>query len=245
MKEIKEKIEDNQKNEDKEEVNEAIKKKQNSQMRFALFLMVAIIIIIVGVPYINNTFLNNFEYKGLEFQKTKLGDLVFYSSRFPVVTPTGKVIGNYAVNFRNDPRKLEDIKVNVSNNTIKFAVEGNKFSPVYISLNPYMEICEDSVISMAGLSKFLGDSGLQVSSAYTDKPFATKNNATYRWCDSSFFDTVIVVTDGNESSITEIMPNCYKLTFNDCRILEVSEKFQLSILEEYAFRFKNKENFEK
>ncbi len=220
-----EKTEDNEK---------AIAYKQNKQLQWIFFLMIGVALILLIVPYITVHFFNTFEYGKLEFQKTKLGNLVFYSTKFPVMSLTGAVVGDYAVNFRNDPRTLDYIPVRVLNNTIQFVREGNKFSPVYITLNPYMKMCEDSVISMAGLSKFLGDSGLTIKSAYSDETYAKNNNATFRWCDSSQFDTVIVITDGKETSITEIDPHCYKIQFKDCEILQASEKFQLKILGDYA-----------
>ena len=99
-----------------------------------------------------------------------------------------------------------------------------------------MKLCDNSVISMAALAGFLGDSGLVVKSAYTDKAYARDHNATARWCYDSSFDTVIIVTDGNESSIKEIAPDCYQLTFKECNVLQVSERFQLLILEDYAQR---------
>lgn len=212
--------------------------KQNKQLQWIFFLMIGIVLILLIVPYIMIHFFNTFEYGKLEFQKTKLGDLVFYSTKFPVIGLTGAVVGEYAVNFRNDPRTLDYIPVTILNNTIQFVRDGNKFSPVYITLNPYMKMCEDSVISMAGLSRFLSDSNLNVRSAYSDIEYAKNNNATFRWCDSSQFDTVIVVTDGKETSITEIDPHCYKIQFKDCEILQASEKFQLKILADYAETFK-------
>lgn len=228
---MQEKIED-------EKDNENNLKKENRQIMWMMTLMTLIIIIVIMVPYVYNNFINKFDYNGLEFQKTKLGDLVFYSSKFPVVSGTGQVIGDYAVNLRNDPRELDDVIVNVTDNKIQFALEGNKFGTTYISLNPFMKMCEDTVISMAALSGFLGDSGLEVKSAYTDKAYARENNGTHRWCYDSGFDTVIIVTDGNETSITEIAPNCYKISYKDCEILKASERFELLILEEYADRFK-------
>lgn len=221
-----------------ESLNQSVRTKQNNQLFWALFLMVSLVLILVAVPYINQHYINTFDYHGLTFQKTKMGELVFYSTQFPVVSGTGAVIGDYAVNLRTDPRVLaEEVVVNVTNDTIKFARDGKKFGEVYISLNPFMKLCDDSVISMAALAGFLGDSGLVVKSAYTDKAYARDHNTTARWCYDSGFDTVIIVTDGNESSITEIAPNCYQLMFKECNILHVSERFQLSILEEYAKRF--------
>ncbi len=211
---------------------------QNKQIKWAVILMAGIILLIIVVPFVKTNFVDKFEYKGLIFQKTQLGDLIFYSSRFPVLSITGNVIGNYAVNFRNDPRDLEDIPVNLRSDRIDFTLENkNKYGPVYISLDPRMEACEDSGIALLELSGFLRDSGLDVKSAVTDKNYAKENNLVQRWCHNSGFDTVIIITDGNETVINEIAPNCYEIVFNDCRILEGAERFILSVLEEYARRF--------
>ena len=217
-------------------------KKQNNQVKWALFIMVGIVVIVVLVPYIKMNYFDKFNYKGLDFQKTTLGDLVFYSTRFPVVSGTGQVTGSYSVNLRNDPRDLEYIPVNVKDNKIKFARDGMEFGNVYISLYPFMEMCEDTGIAMATLSGFLTDSGLYVQSGVTDNAYARDNNQTHKWC--SPFETVIVVSDrgevfteGNETSISEIGANCYEIKFDNCEVMQASEKFMMVILEEYAERF--------
>lgn len=253
--EDKEKLEDNSKesdnnvealfqdeepeNKEEEKDNKSLKKTQNIQAKWMVFLMIGLILIVVAVPFITKNFINTFDYKGLQFQKTKLGDIIFYSTRFPVVGITGQAVGTYSVNLRSDPRDLDFIPVDITEDRVEFAVYGNKFGDVYISLFPFMEICEDSVISLAALSGFLKDSNLNVKSAYTDKAYAKKHDVEQRWCYNDGFDTVIVVTDGDETSITEIAPNCYELQFSDCEILQVSERFMLLILEEYANRFQD------
>lgn len=219
--------------------NKEIEKIQNKQIKWAVFLMVAIVLIIVIVPFVKNNFIDKFDYKGLVFQKTQLGELVFYSTKFPVISITGQVIGDYSINMRNDPRDLEYIPVNVSEGKIEFTVDRNKYGDVYISLNPFMEVCEDSGIAMLTLSGFLSDSALNVSSAVIDKAYAKKYNLTQRWCYNSGFDTVILITDGNKTTINEIKPNCYELQFNNCEVLQVSEKFMLNILEQYTGRFES------
>lgn len=220
-------------------ISNEIKKKHENQLKWSVFLMVSIILIIVIIPFINNNFINKFNYHGITFQKTHLGDLVFYSAKFPVVSTTGQVTGDYAINLRNDPRDLENIPVNVKEGQIKFnlILKNNTevYAPTYISINPFMEICEDSGISLLTLSGFLRDSGLQVKSAITDKAYAKANNKTHKWCDP--LSTVIIVTNGNESVINEIRPSCFEVKFKDCDILKVNEKFILNILEQYGERF--------
>ena len=223
--------------------NKDIEGIHGNQLKWMMFLMGGVVLLILVIPFVFQNFVNTFDYHGLQFHKTKLGDINFYSTRFPVVTGTGQSIGTYSVNLRKDPRDLENVYVNVSDGKIKFALDKGKFGPAYISLNPFMEMCDDSVISFAALSGFLKDSGLEVRSAYTDKAYAKQKGVEQWWCHNDGFDTVIVVTDGDETSIKEIAPNCYELKFNNCEVLDVSERFMLIILEEYANRFKEKSNF--
>lgn len=222
------------------ELDNNLEEIQNKQVKWAVFFMIGIILIVVLFFVIKSNFIDRFDYKGLEFQKTQLGEIRFYSARFPIVSGTGKVIGDYAVNLRNDPRKLDYITINTTTGKIEFAVDRNKYGDVYISLNPFMEICEDSGIAVLTLSTFLRDSGLNVKSAVTDKAYAKANNLTQRWCTNSGFDTVIIVTNGNETSINEIAPNCYEMSFKECEVLQVSERFILIILEDYAKSFVKK-----
>ena len=231
-------VKDNAESENKDD--KSIGELQNVQTKWIVLLMLGVIVVIVGVPFVTKNFINTFEYDGFEYQKTKLGDLTFYSARFPIITGTGSVLGTYTVNFRKDPRDLERINVDTREEKIYFSVGGGENSPVYISLDPFMEMCEgDVVISMASLSGFLKDSGFEVIPAYTDKAYARDNNGIQRWCNNDGFDTVFVVTDGNETAITEIGDNCYELQFSDCEVIEVTEKLMLTVLKEYASRFEN------
>ncbi|HJO14831.1 MAG TPA: hypothetical protein QGG70_02165 [Candidatus Pacearchaeota archaeon] len=228
-----------EKKDDSPQDNKDIEAMQNKQLKWAVFLMVGIILIIVVVPFINTNFINKFDYHGLTFQKTQLGQIEFYSTKFPVVTGTGQVTGEYAVNLRNDPRELADIPLEVDDDKIVFNVIKENFkdvyAPTYITINPFMEACDDSGIALLTLSGFIRDSGPKVHSAVTDKAYAKDNNLTQKWCYG--LNTVFVITDGEETKISQIQPYCYKLEFKDCEILEVSEKAVLNFLEQYADRF--------
>ena len=240
---IGERKEDNKKGTSKiniDEDNKDIEGIQNKQIKWSVFLMVSIIFIIVVVPFINNNFINKFDYNGLTFQKTQLGDLIFYSTRFPVVRVTGQIVGDNAINLRNDPRDLEYIPVNVTNDRIDFVRSRSRYAPVYIALDPFMDVCEDTGIALIALSGFLRDSGLEVKSAVIDKDYAKENNQTHRVCDTAEYDTLIIIRVGNQTTINEIQPNCYEMRFNNCEILQVSEKFILTILKEYVDRFEIK-----
>lgn len=229
-----------EKKDDSPQDNQDIEAMQNKQLKWAVFLMASIILIIVIVPFVNTNFINKFDYHGLTFQKTQLGQIEFYSTKFPVVAATGKVTGEYAVNLRNDPREIEDIEVRVGFDDIDFRYYKNEdgsigYYPVYISLDPLMEVCEDSSLALLTLSGFLKDSGLEVGSASMDKEYAAANDVLYKRCEEE--STVILVTQSNENKITEIGETCYEIRFKDCDILKVSERFVLNILEQYGKRF--------
>ena len=225
--------------EDRKPDNKDIEKMQEGQIKWAVFMMAAIVLIIVVVPFVNNNFIKQFDYNGISFQKTQLGEIQFYSAKFPIVTGTGQILGDYAVNLRNDPRDLVDIPVEVPEGNILFNIirKGGEgvYAPTYITIDPFMEVCEDSGIALLTLSGFIKDSGPEVSSAVTDKAYARDNNVTHKWCDP--LSTVFVVTDGEETKISQIQPNCYKLEFKDCEVLKVTEKVVLNVLEQYADRF--------
>lgn len=235
------KIEDSVKLPSTEEiVSEEVEKLHESQLKWAVILMVGIILVLIVVPFVKINYFDKFDYHGLTFQKTKLGEIEFYSTKFPVVGTTGQVIGEYAVNLRSDPREIESIPVKATFDNIDFRFGKDKngkivYDPTYISLDPEMPICEDSTLAILTLSGFLKDSGLDVRSASMNKSYAEENNMTYKRCSED--STVIMITPGNENKITEIGEVCYEIRFKDCDILPVSERFVLQLLEQYGEAF--------
>jgi hypothetical protein len=138
------------------------------------------------------------------------------------------------MNFRKDPRKLNNIPVNVSKNIITF----KKDKPVYISLDPKMEPCEDNTIAFVNLAGFLRDFiGLDVKSAVSDEKYGKENNILYADCKNAEDNTVIYITSGNKTEIKENTNDCYELVYSNCEVLDVTEKFMTEILEYYMSYF--------
>lgn len=227
-----------------EEVSKDVKEKQNKQLRWAVILMISVIVITIAVPVIVNKFFNSFEYINLDFQKTHQGKIIFYSTKIPLVdkapaigyiTPD-QITGTYSINFRNDPRKLKDIKMKVSENMssdIKFI----KSNIVYISLNPNMERCDDNSLALMNLASFLKTfAGIEMKAAYSDKNLSTET-IPYVTCENNSKNTVIEVDSSDMTEITKINDNCYKLTYSDCEITQLTEKFQLILLDKYMSYF--------
>jgi len=221
-----------------------IEKKQNKQVMWAIVLMVSLIVIIFAVPYITKNYINKFDAYGLEFKKTRLGDLIFYSTKFPTIdTVTGQVIGDYSINLRSDPRDLDYIEVvDIPNNTITFMKDVRGFyAPVYLSLDSNLEMCEDNGIALMNLAGFLRDSDLEVKSAVTNATYAEENGIEFATCLEKPSNTVIRFHNANKTAIYKTSKNCYDLVFKDCEIIAVAEKFELIMLQEYMGHFKEME----
>jgi hypothetical protein len=220
-----------------EKSKKAIWEKQNKQIMWAGILMISVILIVVLVPFIRQNYINKFVYANLDFQKTKLGDILFYSTRIPITDKQGQIIGSYSTNFRKDPRKLENIPVNLTKGVVAF----RKDNTVYISLNPLMESCPDNTLAFINLAGFLRDfAGLNIKSAVSDKKYGQENNILYANCQSAKNNTVIFITSGNETKITQTFDNCYELSYKNCEVLNVSEKFMIEIIDNYMSYFVKK-----
>ena len=200
----------------------------------AVILMVSVLLIILIVPFVVKNFINKFEHNGIEFQKTKLGEIIFYSTRIPLSNIQGQAIGTYSINFREDPRELEFIEVIIPDNVIDFA----KGKTVYISLEADVPICEDNLIAVAGLTDFLKSFGaLSVKGAMSNASYANETGFPYVTCKNHPENTVILIKNGEETIIKKTGDNCYELMYKDCEINKVTEKFGLIILKKYMKYF--------
>jgi len=235
---------DNETEEEKVEQGETKKKnldKQNRQMKIIIFLMIVTISLITVVPFATNyvvkNYVNKFEFINLDFQKTSVGKLIYYSAEVPVVDEYGQIYKFYTIRFINDPRKIYDLEVDA-----RVQKEGGigfiKRNKVYISLDPDMNQCPDNGVAMFALANFLADSGLTVKSAMTDEQAANETGVPYADCQHSSKNTVIKVSSGDKNFIDQERANCYNLIYKECDTNKVTEKFALQVLEEYMRSFK-------
>jgi hypothetical protein len=217
------------------------KKKQNKQLMWAIVLMVCIILIIVLVPLIKYQFINKFVFLKLDFQKTQAGEMIFYSTRIPIGDMSGNIIGDFFINFRNDPRELKNIEVQKTTTTPVFSRD----EVVYISNGEMTRGCGgDEVAAVLTLSGFLRQFALMnVSGAVNDQEIAKANDHPFVTCLNSPDNTVINIIEGDKTKITQTSPDCYTLEFKDCEVMEVSEKFILEILEGYMKGFEKREKW--
>ena len=224
---------------------EAIKRKQGKQVAWALFLMISVIIIILAVPFLRDNIFNKFSYNGMEFSKSVNGQLEIFSTKIPLYSSGGKSvvsgmvveeitkekIGDYELMIRVDPRKIDNINVDLDINNITFV----KKNIVYIAYNSSDPSCEHNIISAADLARFLLNfGGLDVEGAVMDKEYATASKIPYVTCDTNPSNTVIRIVAGKESKIYKVKENCYELMYNNCDVQGVTNRFILSIAEGYT-----------
>ncbi|MEK6859326.1 MAG: hypothetical protein AABX54_00785 [Nanoarchaeota archaeon] len=247
-----EKVQEEQKIQEESSLKENDKKKQNSQIKIAVILMISIIAVIIIAPFIYGHFFTKFYYINLEFQKTKLGDLKFYSTRIPIADQSpaegqlldrDKKTAEYFINLRADPRKLDNVKVNLSYNNTE-QLDFMRANEVYISFDPKMKKCDDNSVALIDLSGFLKEfAGLKIKSAVSDKNASAELKIPYVTCNKSQYITVINIRSGNETKIQKTGGNCYELTYADCEIIQVTEKFNLILIEQYMKYFEEKKSW--
>jgi hypothetical protein len=223
-------------NEDKDPA-EPEKKKQNKQIIIIFILMVVIVLLFFLVPYLVKNYINSFSYAGLDFQKTKQGQTNYYSAYIPITNQQLVKIGEYAINLRTDPRKSDYIKSTINGSQIIF----KKAKTVYISVDSNSPRCDYNSIAGASLAAFLKSfARFNVEGALDNESYAKQNRLPYADCKNSVNNTIIYLKPGNETKITKVEPNCYELDYKDCEILEVTEKFQLMIVDNYMSYLKSR-----
>ena len=198
--------------------------KINKNIIFALVLVVIGAIILFSLmSYISNV--NKFTYKGINFEKTQQGTIVLYTAKIPVRDDSTNKVSYIGIDFRNDPRKLEDISVNIQAYLFKTS------NVTYISYQNTNKTYEDGTLAGANLGRFLSTIGLNAKAAMSDKSFKNNTSLPYVTCNTNPNNTVITLYEGNKDLIAQTGENCYVLIYTDTDILRVTEKFELSILE--------------
>ncbi|MCK4553166.1 hypothetical protein KAT80_03100 [Candidatus Pacearchaeota archaeon] len=197
-----------------EQTSEKPSKKQVDEQNRTLkniFIWLGIFVLVIIIVSLSINSAKHFEYKGVEFNVIKEGEIIFYNAVFPIYHRiTGKHIEDYNIYLRNNPRKLENIpfdgevilrKDTVINTTKDFNCDG------------------DGIIATANLVQVLERFGTNV----------IKNPEL--GCDALGGKYIFIqIREGEETSIEQFAPTCYNLYVNNCEILEVTEKFIVDLL---------------
>ena len=168
--------------------------------------MIAIIVFVVGIFLIMFIFnlMNNFEYKGVNFETVQEGQLTLYRTDLPVIYKGQE--RQYNFYLRTNPRELQKIP---------FEGELNLRSNLVINSTGDFDCDGDGIIAIANLLNLYGISEINV---------LRDENAT---CDVEGRFMFVRLQEGNETNIEKFGPACYNININNCEILEGTERFMM------------------
>ena len=185
-----------------------------------IFLGVLIGVFVIATSYFKS--LNYFEYEGLTFSKKRVGNIeVFHHSYYLKVAE--KLI-NYNFYIRGDPRYNN---VTVEGKKSKLLAPG---TVVYVTVNSKgLQECRYAPLAVGSFSSFLSDNQMTVIGGnlnFWDVPI---KNDEWITCENKPGNRVVEIFEGNETKVT-IQGNCYRISVNNCEILEATEKLETKSL---------------
>jgi len=191
---IKIKVSETEKKPSKKQIN-----KENIILRnfFLVVLGLIVLIVLTGI-FMYKT--NNFEHRGIKFQK--VDEVAPYKTSFPVLY-NGNVVP-YNIYLRKDPRELE---------RIEFDGEMNLIQDMVISSTVDFNCDGDGIIALANFVQFYELLGVNIF----------KNDTLS--CDENDRYTFVNIQEGNETKIEQFGWSCYNININNCEILEGTERF--------------------
>ncbi len=196
-------------------------KRQNTYIKLVLVGMAVVMILLVGFLGLRTKSMS-FEYVGLQFEKTKFGQLVIYQTAIPITSITGEAIANYNLNLRNDPRNLESIPI-----------EGRirMRRSVLLALDPSMEDCQDNSFAGLNLAQFLAAAGVQAKGATTNKTYAEENGVPFASCETGLEFTIVITEKANATQIKKETEECYKIQVANCNdLVKATERFIVGVI---------------
>ncbi|MFH1500649.1 MAG: hypothetical protein ABIE22_01760 [archaeon] len=215
----------------KKKTEKKLEKKQTTQLKVIVTMMILLFVSIVALALVFDG-MKTFEYGGLEFKKVAYGELQLYHARMPMADITGRVIANYNLYLRNDPRDLSYIPIEED-----IELLGN----TVISVDESIEKCKDNYRVIAQLAEFLASADIKAEFALTNKNLAKEQGLNYATCQESEFAelqigeggvdvhakkrSILILREGNESSISRGAENCYVLSISSCENVKVVERF--------------------
>jgi hypothetical protein len=213
----------------KKEANNKIEtpeRKTEKQLVVVFAVLIIVIAFFVGIMIWMQSS-NNFTYKGIKFEKSYSGKIAFYTATVPIMDNYGNINEYISIDFRNNPNKLKGIEVDTFGG-IRFFTK-NK---TYVSYDNF-GVCENNGLAAANLGIFLHNAGIDYNTGMNDPFYKNSTNIIYVNCETNPDNTVIRVINSTENKILRTSQNCYEIHFTDCKILEATEKFELTILEQY------------
>lgn len=198
-----------------------IETQQNKQLIvFFMIMLISLGGLIAGYLYVQQQ--NKFRYAGVDFQKGKEGDIVFYHGRFPI-NYKGQTLKIFNLYLRKDPRK-NDVPINTNVSLSK---------KIVITFEPGLEKCNLAIIGQTTMAQFVSSFPWinESTGAVTDLEYAIENKIPFADCSNASSDkTIILAKKSEKSSIDKSGENCYILNVADCNYLGVSERFVIGMI---------------
>ncbi len=180
-----------------------------------VFLAILVVVFVLSTAYFKS--LNYFEYNGLTFAKTRVGEIPLFHHIYYIKSQAGKLI-QYNLYLRNDPRY---------NNVSIEGIPSRLLSPgavVYLSVNSDgLQECRYGSLAVATISSFMSDNQMKVIAGNLDFWEAGLRKDKWVTCENQPGNRVVELLKGNETRVS-IKGNCYKIEVADCQILEAVEK---------------------
>jgi len=208
-------------------ITEKPKEKNNNTAIFVVLGIALLILLICAIAVFYRYSSNNFKYGGIEFNKNYEGSVTFYTGMVPITDDYGNIQAYRKIDLRNDPRKLKDVAVDL-NGSINFI----KNSTLYVSYGE-MKQCIETGVAATNLGLFLATTDVSYLGAIDDPDYANSTTVPYVNCQTHPNNIVLLIKSGNETQVTQTGNNCYELVFKECEILKVTEKFELTVLDQY------------
>jgi|SRR3989344_776458 len=191
------------------------KNKNDSQAWIVIGVMIGIILILVITTMVVRN-MRTFQYEGLTFTKERFDKINVYHYYYYFSDESGQQY-RYNLYLRNDPRENE-VPINAN---ITF---GNK--KVYVGIGDGISQCRDSARDVASLYSFLHNNLIDVKAGLTNEIEAVESNLTHVSCSRYPNNKVIVISEGDETEITQDK-NCYEIKVANCELLDAVEKFEV------------------
>jgi len=223
MKEEK-KREKSKEEQEKLEKIEKEKREKNFEKQVKIVLAVcAVLIVSIVLFYVIGLEMKKFHYLDLKFEKKATsGTVVFYYTEIPLRNVEGDVTGKVPVYLREDPRKLDRIKIN---GTILLK------SNVAIAEEPELRSCSDGIIAVATISGFLASAGLNPTFVTTNISESNETGVPIGNCSlaNEIGYSFVQFIAGNETKITQKEENCYIIETANCEIMNASDRFDMGV----------------
>ena len=182
---------------------------QNKLLKNFLIVIGIISVALITLYFMNDS-MKKFAYEEIDFDLTRVGDVLFYHTAFPVYE-NGAKIGNYNIYLRKDPRKIGEID---------FKGEMNLREMMVVNYAEKFQCEGKGVIASGNMNRILNEAfGINV----IQDPEAE--------CDAEGRYMFVNVLPGDKTFVEQTGPACYNIYVNECEILEGTEKF---ILESYV-----------